>query len=114
MDTLPDPEGAQGMGASNKVGNPGATIASPPSGTNASRHVGERWAQEICSAWANGTSHTLVLARITCQAKQTMPYGAWAQMWRSGQMPFSKRKADMLVCIGRNAGGIDEQTFARL
>jgi hypothetical protein len=43
-----------------------------------------------------------------------MGYGAWAQLCRSKQMPFSKRKADMLARVGENFEDLDEQTFAHL
>ena len=43
-----------------------------------------------------------------------MEHGQWSRLWRSQQLPFSKRKAEMLVIIGRGLGGTNAQTLARL
>jgi len=56
----------------------------------------------------------LELARIVFQARRSMRRGAWAQMWRSKQLPFGFSKAKMLVRIGKHLGDLDGQTFGRL
>ena len=57
----------------------------------------ERWVKAISAAWARGAANTLALARLACQARDQLPRGEWSRLWKSGRLPFSKRKADMLV-----------------
>jgi hypothetical protein len=54
------------------------------------------------------------LARLVAQARANLEYGEWSQLWRSGEIPFSKRKGDMLVVIGEGVGPLDEQNSAHL
>jgi hypothetical protein len=72
------------------------------------------WIGEINTIWAKGASNTLELARLVFRARQSMRYGAWAQMWRSEHLPFGFSKAKMLVRIGEHLGDLDGQTFGRL
>ena len=72
------------------------------------------WIGEINTIWAKGTSNTLELARIVFRARRTMRCGAWAQMWRSKQLPFAISKAKMLIRIGKHLGDLDGQTFGHL
>jgi len=74
----------------------------------------EEWASQIRSIWAKGATNSFELARIVCQARQNLRYGAWSRMWSSRAMPFSKRKADKLVSIGQHLGGLDENICSRL
>jgi hypothetical protein len=69
-------------------------------------------ASEIRRAWAEGNANTLQLANVVCRARKQLGR-AWAEFWRTAKMPFSKRKADMLVGIAR-LDGLSEQTFAQL
>ncbi len=71
------------------------------------------WASEINRIWAEGGANTLQLAKIVSMARKQLPRGHWSALWRLPQMPFSKRKADMLVRIARLAG-LNEKTFAHL
>lgn len=74
----------------------------------------EEWASQIRSVLAKGATNTLELARIVCQARQSLRYGVWAQMWSSREALFSKRKAEMLVSVAKHLGELDAQTFAHL
>ena len=81
----------------------------------ASPHLTNDWVDEVHRLWAQGATSTLALARIVCQARMTLAYGEWARVWKQpGLMPFSKRKAEMLVAIGIGMGKMDAQTFAHL
>ena len=79
-----------------------------------SPHPTNHWLEEIHRLWAQGATSTLALVRVVCHARTTLGYGSWKRLWEPGLMPFSKRKADMLVAIGRGIGEIDAQTFAHL
>jgi hypothetical protein len=41
-------------------------------------------------------------------------YGQWTELWKSRRIPFSKRKGEMLVVIGKNLGCLDAQNSAHL
>src|SRR6266487_6828248 len=72
------------------------------------------WVREISEAWARGAANTLHMARLVSQARNSLQYGGWSQLWRSGQIPFSKRKGEMLVVIGSALGNLPAQTSAQL
>ncbi|HEY6186024.1 MAG TPA: hypothetical protein VIW67_27520 [Terriglobales bacterium] len=72
------------------------------------------WAVEINALLVQGRKSTMQLARTVHAAKARLPYGCWTAIWKSGQVPFSKRKAEMLAVIGKNLGWADVQTFAHL
>jgi hypothetical protein len=72
------------------------------------------WVEDIATAWARGATGTLELARIVARARKSLDYGQWSQLWRSGGLPFSKRKGEMLVVIGKGVGGLDAQSSAHL
>jgi hypothetical protein len=72
------------------------------------------WAAEIKECWAHGTAGTLRLAKTTTCAKAKLRYGEWTRLWRTVQMPFSKRKGEMLVVIGNTMGDLDAQNSAHL
>jgi hypothetical protein len=74
----------------------------------------EGWADEIMRQFALGQSSTMELARSICAAKSQLHYGQWTQMWKSGRIPFSKRKGEMLAVIGKNLAPLDAQTSAHL
>ena len=78
------------------------------------RNPASDWIAEITEAWARGGTHTLELARLVLTVRRRMCYGEWSQLWKSGEMPFSKRKGEMLVVIGERLGRIDTKTFAHL
>jgi hypothetical protein len=80
-----------------------------------STHPTNHWVEEIRRLWAQGAANTLALARIVCRARTTLHYGEWTRLWsQPGLIPFSKRKAEMLVAISEGMGLIDAQTFAHL
>jgi hypothetical protein len=43
-----------------------------------------------------------------------MKHGQWSHIWRSPRLPFSKRKAEMLVTVGEVLGGITAKNSAHL
>jgi hypothetical protein len=69
---------------------------------------------QITEAWRSGIGHTLELARLISAIRQRLGRGEWASIWKSGHMPFSKSKAEMLVVIGGRLNWISVQTFGRL
>jgi len=72
------------------------------------------WIDKISRTWARGSANTLALARLLHQARQNMKHGQWSDLWRSPRLPFSKRKAEMLVSIGQVLGGLNAKNSARL
>ncbi len=70
------------------------------------------WENAIQQCYARGTTHTLALARIVFAARSALPFGEWTHLGTSPCRPFSKRKAEMLVVVGRELGDIDTQLFA--
>jgi len=85
-----------------------------PNGVSAAASSIVDWIEEIKKIWARGGTNTLELARVMSSARKGLAYGQWTQLWKSGRMPFSKRKGEMLVAIGEGWGWADAQTFARL
>jgi len=74
----------------------------------------EAWALEILRIWSQGPANTLDLARLLGQARGSLPHGGWTRLWTTERIPFSKRKAEMLVVVGRNLEELDAQSVARL
>jgi hypothetical protein len=72
------------------------------------------WVAEIKRWVARGKAGNLTLGRLLYQAKSKLRYGQWTELWRSGQIPFSKRKGEQLVVIGQNLGSLDAQDAAHL
>jgi len=72
------------------------------------------WATEINRFFAQGASSTLALARVVAAARGSLARGQWTALWSSGRIPFSKRKAEMLVVIGNKLAWLNAQTFAHL
>lgn len=72
------------------------------------------WVGEIAKVWARGSANTFDLAKVVAVAKHRLAYGGWNQLWKSHQMPFSKRKGAMLAVIGTKLSSLNEQTFAHL
>jgi RHS repeat-associated protein len=70
------------------------------------------WIEEIRQVWSRGTGHALELARLIGRARNHLFHGEWSQVVKS--LPFSKRKADMLVSISQGMAWLSEQTFAHL
>src|SRR5262245_11663339 len=71
-------------------------------------------ATEIRRLFDRGKASTMDLARAVASARQSLDRGQWSQLWRAGNILFSKRKGDMLVRIGYRLGRVDAQTFAQL
>jgi hypothetical protein len=72
------------------------------------------WIRIIHQAWSSGTDCTMELARLMSRARQCLHYGSWSRLCRSGTLPFSKRKGDMLVVIGQGLGELDAHNRAQL
>ncbi len=72
------------------------------------------WIDKISRAWARSPANTLALARLLHQARQSVKHGQWSVLWRSPRIPFSKRKAEMLVTVGEVLGGVNAQNSAHL
>ena len=86
----------------------------PNGDSDASSQFIDDWISQIKSLWAHGAVSIFDLARLVLQARRSLPYGEWAALWQPGLMPFSKRKAEMLVAIGDGLGGLDAHTCAHL
>jgi len=72
------------------------------------------WEAKIRECFTRRNTTTLDLARLICAARSALPFGEWTHLWISPCRPFSKRKAEMLVVVGRELGDIDTQLFAHL
>ncbi len=72
------------------------------------------WIGEIRRIWARGPASTLELARVMCAARDLLPRGGWTALWKSGRVPFARRKAYYLLVIGDGLGWATAQTFAHL
>ena len=74
------------------------------------------WMREIKKVWGRSASSTLDLAAVVSAAKKQLQrrYGQWSLLWKSKEMPVSKRTADMLAVIGKRMAGLDSQTSANL
>jgi hypothetical protein len=72
------------------------------------------WEERINHLFARGRASVLDLARVVCSTKSALPRGQWTHLWKSGRLPFSKRKGEMLAVIGRHLGALNAQMFARL
>jgi len=62
------------------------------------------WPDRIRAIWARCGTATLELARTVRRARAELKRGEWCGLWASCEMPFSRRKAQMLLVI---AGGLD-------
>jgi hypothetical protein len=71
------------------------------------------WAAEIKEAFARGVSGTMSLAKTIARAKAKLRHGEWTRLWHT-DMPFGKRKAEMLVAVGKTMGDLNAQNSARL
>ncbi len=74
----------------------------------------EEWILEIKKVWLSGAANTIELAKVVSAAKTKLHYGQWSQLWKSGQIPFSKSTADRLAVIGLRMGGLDSATSPNL
>src|SRR5258705_13675961 len=68
--------------------------------------------EEIKKVWSRGAGNSIELARVIWDARRQLPFGHWEQLVKL--LPFSKRKANMLVTIGKGIYRLHEQTFAQL
>jgi hypothetical protein len=80
----------------------------------AKQNGADGWIDKISRAWARGPANTLALARLLHQARQSVKHGQWSHLWRSPRIPFSKRKAEMLVTVGEVLGGVTAKNSAHL
>ncbi len=72
------------------------------------------WPCEIKKAWAKGSASTVELARVVSAARNGLPHGGWTALWKSGQMPFGKRTAYLLVAVGNGLGWANVRVCAHL
>ena len=78
------------------------------------RHPGEmsgpssvaEWIEQIQTLWANGAASRLELASLMSAIRNHLRQrrGDWSSLWKSGEIPFSKRKAEKLVVVGHGLG----------
>jgi len=83
-------------------------------GPNAGSTSAADWIVEIKRIWAHGPASTLELARLICVIRKQLPRGQWTALWRSGQMPFGRRKGCHLRVIGAGLGWANVHECARL
>src|SRR6266516_7882078 len=64
------------------------------------------WIEHIQALWANGAESRLELASLISTIRNHMRQrrGDWSSLWESGEIPFSKRKAEKLVVVGDGLG----------
>jgi hypothetical protein len=72
------------------------------------------WVQEISAAFSRGRENAMALAKVVWTAKRKLLFGQWTALWRSGGIPFSKRKGEMLVVIWKGLGSLNAQVAAHL
>ncbi len=72
---------------------------------SAPRSVTE-WIEQIQTLWANGAESRLELASLISTIRNHLRQrrGDWSSLWDSGEIPFSKRKAEKLVVVGDGLG----------
>src|SRR6266705_3110417 len=60
------------------------------------------WIRQIQTLWANGAESRLELASLISTIRNHLRprRGDWSSLWDSGEIPFSKRKAEKLVVVG--------------
>lgn len=85
----------------------------PPVATQSRPLTLSDWIDAITKVWRENASNTLELAGLLSRAKIGLRHGDWSRLWR-GQLPFSKRKGEMLVVIGQTLGNLDAQNSAHL
>ena len=64
------------------------------------------WIGQIQTLWANGAESRLELASLISTIRNHLRQrrGDWSSLWESGEIPFSKRKAEKLVVVGEGLG----------
>ena len=64
------------------------------------------WIEQIQTLWANGAESRLELASLISTIRNHLRQrrGDWSSLWESGEIPFSKRKAEKLVVVGDGLG----------
>ena len=89
------------------IREPGEPSYSVPSST-------ADWVNQINNIWARGPANTIDLATIVARARSRLPHGEWSDLCKSGRLPFSKRKGEMLAGVGVRLGWVNAQMFAHL
>ncbi len=65
-----------------------------------------QWIGQIQTLWGNGAESRLELASLLSTIRNHLRQrrGDWSSLWESGEIPFSKRKAEKLVVVGEGLG----------
>jgi len=69
---------------------------------------------EIIRVFSQRSCNTRALAKLMAAVRTRLCHGQWTALCKSRRLPFSKKKADMLVSVGKNIADLNEQTFAQL
>ncbi len=56
----------------------------------------------------------MIQGRLSAKSPAISPRGGWTALWKSGRVPFARRKAYYLLVIGDGLGWATAQTFAHL
>src|SRR5881396_1500633 len=77
-----------------------------PSGEMSGLSSVAEWIGQIQTLWANGAESRLELASLISTIRNHLRQrrGDWSALWESGEIPFSKRKAEKLVVVGEGLG----------
>jgi hypothetical protein len=89
-------------------------VNSKGSSINGSEGGLQHWVCRIQAACLLETNNILELARLMCTARRTLPHGGWSQLWQTMEIPFSKRKGEMLVVIGKGVEGLNANNYSHL
>ena len=100
-----------------RFNKPGFTSVAPATGNEValdSIHGDDVFAriEAIKKVWSQGAGNSIELARVVWDARRQLLHGQWEHVLKS--LPFSKRKANMLVTIGKELGWAIGQIFAQL
>ena len=101
-------------GLSERLTAPSGCDSVPPDRQRQSDFTFSERIMEIKEVWARGPASTLELAMLMCAVRQQLLHGEWTALWNGRDLPFSKRKGEMLVAIGEGLGWAGAQTFALL
>jgi len=73
-----------------------------------------QWARQISDCIAKGRADIRDLAQILSRARAALSRGEWSSYWDSDDAPFSKRKGEMLVRVGKWLQELNANTCSQL